>query len=152
MLDIQSISFFKTQKYNKVPRWHEISIQSHMLISLQTFHICNLLSHWALSNCCDPYWDSFHTPMIKITYTFTPYAMLLHVEQAVHLSIHKIKLHAYVWHLSLKIASRIWGYAKRKGNKRCIPKEGMPHALACQKKKIRKRIAPIQKKERDGSY
>jgi len=27
--------------------------------------------------------------------------------------------------------SRIWGYAK----KRCIPNEGMPHALACQKKR-----------------
>ena len=36
---------------------------------LKTFHICNLLSHWALSNCCDPLWDTFHIPMIKITYT-----------------------------------------------------------------------------------
>ena len=35
----------------------------------KTFHICNLLSHWALSNCCDPLWDAFHTPMIKIAYT-----------------------------------------------------------------------------------
>ena len=36
---------------------------------LKTFHICNLLSHWALSNYCDPLWDTFHIPMIKITYT-----------------------------------------------------------------------------------
>ena len=36
---------------------------------LKTFHICNLLSHWALSNYCDPLWDTFHTPMIKIAYT-----------------------------------------------------------------------------------
>ena len=62
--------------------------------------------------------------------------------------------------ISKKIASRIWGYAKRKEikdsypkkvchmprhvkkkekrreeNKRSIPKEGMPHASACQKKR-----------------
>ena len=36
---------------------------------LKTFLICNLLSHWALLNCCDPLWDTFHIPMIKITYT-----------------------------------------------------------------------------------
>ena len=36
---------------------------------LKTLYICNLLSHWALSNYCDPLWDIFHTPMIKITYT-----------------------------------------------------------------------------------
>ena len=54
MLDIRSISFLKTQKYNKVPQWFEIPIQSHMLISLQTIHICKLLSHWDLSNYCDP--------------------------------------------------------------------------------------------------
>ena len=33
--------------------------------------------------------------------------------------------------LSHKNKPRIWGYAKR--NKRCIPKEGMPHALTCLK-------------------
>ena len=35
------------------------------------FHICNLSSHWALSNCCDPLRESLHTPMIKITYAST---------------------------------------------------------------------------------
>ena len=35
---------------------------------------------------------------------------------------------------------------RREENKRSIPKEGMPHASACQKKK--KEIAPIQKRER----
>ena len=35
------------------------------------FHICNLFSRRALSNCCDPLRESFHMPMIKITYTFT---------------------------------------------------------------------------------
>ena len=36
---------------------------------LKTFYICNLLSLWALSKCCDPLRDAFHTPMIKIMYT-----------------------------------------------------------------------------------
>ena len=63
------------------------------------------------------------------------------------------------------------GYgAMQKENKRCIPKEGMPHASACQKKKDaypkkvchmlrhvknKKRYPLIQKnkkKERDGAY
>ena len=40
------------------------------------------------------------------------------------------------------------GYgAMQKEIKRCIPKEGMPHVSACQKK--REEIAPIQKKERE---
>ena len=39
------------------------------------------------------------------------------------------------------------GLCKKKRNKRSIPKEGMPHASACQKK--REEIAPIQKKERE---
>ena len=68
---------------------------------------------------------------------------------------------------------RIWGYAKRKikdaypkkvchmlryvkkRDKRCIPKEGMSHAQACQKKekkKREKRQPLIQKERRDGAY
>ena len=39
---------------------------------------------------------------------------------------------------------------KKEGeNKRSIPKEGMPHASACQKKK---RDSPYPKRTRDGSY
>ena len=44
--------------------------------------------------------------------------------------------------LSLKNASKDMGLCKNK-NKRCIPKEGMPHAQAC-KKEVEKKIAPIQ--------
>ena len=41
----------------------------------------------------------------------------------------------------------------KKENKRCIPKEGMPHASACQKKR-KEKIAPYPKtkKKRDGAY
>ena len=63
--------------------------------------------------------------------------------------------------------------AMQKENKRCIPKEGMPHASACQKKRIkdaypkkvchmlrhvkkeRERNSPLTKKKekgRDGAY
>ena len=38
--------------------------------------------------------------------------------------------------LSLKNASKDMGLCKNK-NKRCIPKEGMPHASTCQKKEIK---------------
>ena len=65
------------------------------------------------------------------------------------------------------------GLCKKKKNKRCIPKEGMPHASTCQKRKEKikdaypkkvchmlqhvkkKEIAPDperKKKKRDGSY
>ena len=53
--------------------------------------------------------------------------------------------------LSLKNMTRIWGYAKRKKRKRCIPKEGMPHASACQKK-IYIASYPKRNKKRDGAY
>ena len=43
--------------------------------------------------------------------------------------------------------------AMQKENKRCIPKEGIPHASACQKKEEEK-VAPYpkRKKKRDGAY
>ena len=45
---------------------------------------------------------------------------------------------------------------QKKENKRCIPKEGMPHAQACQKeRKKERRDSPLSKKkekERDGAY
>ena len=46
------------------------------------------------------------------------------------------------------------GYgAMQKENKRCIPKEGMPHAQACQKKEEEKITPyPKRKKKRDGAY
>ena len=47
-----------------------------------------------------------------------------------------------------------YGAMQKEKNKRCIPKEGMPHAQACQKKRERK-DSPLSKKkekERDGAY
>ena len=34
---------------------YKIHIQGHILVKFKTFYICNLLSLWALSNCCDPF-------------------------------------------------------------------------------------------------
>ena len=49
--------------------------------------------------------------------------------------------------LSLKNKPRIWGFAKRE-IKRSIPKEGMPHASACQKRKKEEKIAPYPKRKK----
>ena len=102
----------KTQKYNKSSSmiWNSYP-KPYVVFYCKTFHICNLLSHWALSNCCDPKWDSFHTPMIKITYTFPPHAMLLHYKWAKISSIHKIKLQVHVWHLSQKYVECTWSWS-----------------------------------------
>ena len=90
--------------------------------------------------------------MIKITYMCTPYAMLLHLEQGLHLSIHKIKTPCLcMTPISKKIASRIWGYAKRKEIKDAYPKKvcHMPRHV----KKKEKRDSPYPKERmRDGSY
>ena len=53
---------------------------------------------------------------------------------------------------------RIWGYTKRK-KKICIPKEGMPHASACQKKerkdaypkKVGHMLRHVKKKRKEGN-
>jgi len=88
--------------------------------------------------------------MIKITYTspLTCYTSTLEDSKHFHPSQNKTPSHTVTHSLS-KVNNRDVGYAKR--NKRCIRKEGMPHAhKACQKKE-EKKIAHIQEKERDCS-
>ena len=43
-------------------------------------------------------------------------------------------------------------HVKKKRGKRCIPKEGMPHASACQKKRKDSPLSKKKEKERDGAY
>ena len=52
-----------------------------------------------------------------------------------------------------KVCHMLRHVKKKRENKRCIPKEGMPHAQACQKKKKKEKIAPYpkRKKNRDGA-
>ena len=136
MLDIRSISF---QKYkNKIKFLGDMQFLSRAIriTSLKSlFYICNLSSHWALSNCCDPLWESLHTPMIKITYTTTHMIYFYTWKIASTAPIHpQIKLHVIpCLSLSKDYHHNVW--AIQKEIKRCIPKEGMPHAhKACQKK------------------
>ena len=80
------------------------------------------------------------------------YAILLHWKIASISIHHKIKLQVTPWLPLSKVVINDVGYTKR--NKRCIPKEGMPHAhKACQRKekKRRKKDSPHQKdiKERE---
>ena len=57
------------------------SYQSHMMILLENhIHICCLFLHWALSNCCDPWENSFHAFMIKI-HVHTTYPLLCFYEK-----------------------------------------------------------------------
>ena len=49
-----------------------------------------------------------------------------------------------------KVCHMLRHVKKRKRKKRCIPKYGMPHALACKKKEIAP--YPKRKKKRDGAY
>ena len=143
ILDIWSILILKTQKYNKVPRWYEIPIQSHMLFFIaksSTYATCYLIEFWQIVMTLSEIhfilpWSRSHTRF---------HHMLCFYTRSKQISIHKIKLQVYVWHLSLKNMSRIWGYKKikdaypkkvchmlrhvKKKKKRCIPKEGMPHA------------------------
>ena len=117
---------------------------------LKTFHTCNLLSHWALSNYCNPLWDTFHIPMIKITYTspLTCYTSTLEDSKHFHPSQNKTPNHSMTLSLS-KVTIKDMGYTKR--NKRCIPNEGMPHAhKACKKKKNEKKWK--EEKEKDSPY
>ena len=97
----------------------------------------------------------------------TTYASTLEVSKIS--SIHKIKLQVYVWHLSLKNMSRIWGYEKikdaypkkvchmlrhvKKNKKKMHTQRRYATCLGMSKKRA---IAPDPKrkerKERDGAY
>ena len=47
-----------------------------------------------------------------------------------------------------KKVCHILRHVKNKGNKRCVPKEAMPHAQACQKEKEKEKIAPYPKRKK----
>ena len=89
---------------------------------LKTLYLCNLLSLWSLSNCCDPLWDTFHIPMIKITLF-------------IHMILHKNISHIHTYHPTNKTPCYSWllspsyhfkmkdmGYAKRN---KCHAQESM---------------------------
>ena len=123
----------------------------------KTLHICNFLSLWTLSNCCDPLWDTFHIPVIKITYTPQILANFYtgSCAKIFHLSIHFIpqknkKLHV-IHDYSLQVIisrKRTWAVQKEIKNmlkkawwKKCWTHEGP----SIWKKKTRD--SPCPKKE-----
>ena len=81
----------------------------------------------------DPWLETCHTIMIRAhTHPLTCYTSELEDSKAFP-SSYKIKLQVLSW-LSLQGYHQGYGLYKKR-NKRCIPKEGMPHAQkACQKK------------------
>ena len=102
--------------------------------------------------------------MIKITYTSTHMLYFYTRKIASTSPIHPQIKFQDVPCLSLsKVIIIMYGLYKKKRNKRCIAKEGMPHAYkACQKKKKKKKCIPkegmphthkvCQKKERKRKY
>ena len=114
--------------------------------NLKTFHTCNLLSHWALSNYCNPLWDTFNIPMIKITYTspLTCYTSTLEDSKHFHPSQNKTPNHSMTLSLSPKLPSRIW--AIQKEIKDAYPKKVCHMPTRHVKKKRKKKIAHIQEK------
>ena len=115
---------------------------------LKTFHICNLLSHWALSNCCDPLWDTFHIPMIKITYTPHIFANFYtrSCARTFHPSFHIIPQNKnpwYSWLLSSSYHSKKkdMGYLQKRKKETCSRKHD-------EKKSWTHKGISIQKKKR----
>ena len=98
------------------------SYRSHMMILLENLiHICCLFLHWALSNCCDPWENSFHAFMIKI-HVRTIYPLLCFFEKLAlyHTLISQNKCSTICVGLSLSLSSfcfkkkRGMGYREKK--------------------------------------
>ena len=120
----------KTQKYNKVPRWYEIPIQSHMLFFIaksSTYATCYLIElcqivvilseiHFILP------WSRSHTHFHHICFYTRSKQNFIHPQNKTPCPC--------ITPLSLKKNVKDMGLCKKK-NKRCMPKEGMPHASTC---------------------
>ena len=165
MLDIRSISFRKYKNIIEFLDGLKFLSKAICWFHCKTIYICNLLSLWALSNCCDPLRESFHTPMIKITYTSTHmlyfYTWKI-ASTSIHLSTNKTpsctmtnslqSYHHNLWAIQKEIkdaypkkgmphSQKAWKKRVPRKEKRCIPKEGMPHVhKTCRKKEKRKNI------------
>ena len=120
----------------------------------KTFHICSLLSHWVLSNCWTLSEIHFILPWSRSRTHF--HHMLCFYTRSKQISIHpqnKNSMSMYDTALSQKYMKdmglckkkikdaypkkvcHMLRLVKKKRDKRCIPKKGMQHAYACQKKK-----------------
>ena len=84
------LKFWKT--LCKAPLWYaKVLPKSYDDLSWKPYTHMLFVLHWALSNCCDPWENSFHTFMIKIhVHTIYPLAMLL-LEVSIVPSTHSTK-------------------------------------------------------------
>ena len=122
----------------------QINIKSYQSQSLsimkKPFAACLLF--WALSNSTTHVRNFSYSNDQDHVHAHS-YAILLHWKIASISIHHKIKLQVTPWLPLSKVIINDVGYTKR--NKRCIPKEGMPHAhKACQRKE--------KKKKKDGPH
>ena len=154
--------FSKIQKNKKVPLWFEIPIQSHMSYMFEktfphmqlVFSLSFVKLLWPFERITSYAHDQDHVHIHS-------HAILLHLEDSkyIHPSTNKtpyctmfISLWSYlhdVWAIQKeikdaypkKVCHMPTRHVKKKREKRCIPKEGMPHApKACQKKEEKKKI------------
>ena len=146
--------YFKKISNSLSPQINIKSYQSQSLsIMKKPFAACLLL--WGLSNSTTHVRNFSYSNDQDHVHAHS-YAILLHWKIA-STSIHlKIKLQVTPWLSLSKVTIKDVGYTKkRRRNKRCIPKEGMPHAhKACQEKNRREKDSPHPRKikERDGSW
>ena len=164
MLGIRSISFLKTQKYNKVPRWFEIPIQSHMLISLQNLlHMQLAISLsfvkllWPLVRFISYSHDQDHIHIHTICYASTLGASTppMHPQNKNSMLMYD----TYHW----KLHQRIWGYTKRKKEIKYAYSKKICHMPRYVQKKVKKikeaypnkvcrMFRHVKKKRRDSPY
>ena len=140
---ISRVFLYKNTKINQVPWWYEIPIQSHMSYKFEKpFHICNLSSHWALSNYCDPFERITSYAHDQDHVHVHSHAILLHLEDSKYIHPPTNKTPCCTMSISLQsYRYNVWDIQKRR-SKRCIPKEGMPHThKMCQKKREKENIA-----------
>ena len=65
----------------KAPLWYaKVLLKPYDDISWRPYTLMLLVLHWALSNCCDPWENSFHTFKIKI-HVHTTYPLLCFYEK-----------------------------------------------------------------------
>ena len=118
MLDIRSILFLKTQKYNKVPRWYEIPNQSHMLFSLQNLPHMQLAISLSIVKLLWPL-----VRFISYSYDQNHIHMLCFYTRSKQTFIHPQNKTPCLCMISLAqkhIKDML--LCKKKENKRCIPK------------------------------
>ena len=104
----------------------------------KTLVICCLFSHWALSNCYDPCWDSRHAPIIKTRVYPQINCWLLHWE--LHKNMSFRPLNNYSIHCIMSLSQKfympkriVWAMLNKKKKRKMTMPKGMREKNACQR-------------------